>query len=634
MLTRRKFIQRSAACAGGVALGGSLVQAARAAPPTAQLASYTQPLQVPPIAQAGAYGPATYSLLQNRISQVLHPALANYPTRLWAFQGAVAADPSGYQSYVGPTIIVNQGTGLQVSYTNRVGSTYGVGSDSGTDAPWLPVDLDFMPGNRNAIRLQTHLHGAVVLGQFDGNPAIDSGYALGQTQTVWYPNAQRATLLWYHDHAHGATRLNQWAGLAGAYVIRDQYDTGEASNANRLPVGYGTGPGNYELPLVIQDRQFVNPAASPPPGLHGGDWLYPTTAQVTGGAGAYGMCGQPPYPYGNNVPGPWIGEYFGDEMLVNGLCSPYLNVEPRVYRFRVLNACNARFLNLQFTSGQTTMSVPMVQIGSDAGLFAAAVAVNGVLVASAERADILVDFSQFAGQRLTFRNQPLPKPYSSPAPRLGDVMQFNVGTSLSDGTNNVMPSPGTALIGGEFASVGVPTVPPRTILLNEWNPGLPHWYLTLTGSGGGGVSVPPGGYSGGNCFADAIGELPAHGSIQDWDFVNTTGDTHPMHVHLVRFQVVHRRPNGAPAPADGTGVLPQEQGWKDTVSVHPGTTTRIRMKFDLPPSAPIGPPSGFVPAGTSPNYKLPKGAAERTYIYHCHILEHEDNDMMRPYTVT
>jgi spore coat protein A len=267
-------------------------------------------------------------------------------------------------------------------------------------------------------------------------------------------------------------------------------------------------------------------------------------------------------------------------------------------------------------------------------MFAKAVAVDGILVASAERADVVVDFSRFAGQRLQLKNQPLPNPYSSPAPRLGDVMLFNVATSVSDDTNNMMPAAGAPLIGGEFASVGAPTVAPRTITLNEWNAGQPHWYLTLTGRGGGGLTISPGGHSGGNCFADAISELPPEGAIQDWDFVNATEDTHPIHVHLVHFQVVHRRPNGAAVPADGTGVLAQEKGWKDTVAVHPGSTTRVRMKFDLPPSAPIQPPSGFVPGGTSPNYKLSKGAAQRTYIFHCHILEHEDNDMMRPFTVS
>ncbi len=184
----------------------------------------------------------------------------------------------------------------------------------------------------------------------------------------------------------------------------------------------------------------------------------------------------------------------------------------------------------------------------------------------------------------------------------------------------------------------------RSWTLGEWNPGLLHWYLTLTGTGDGGQTVAQNGFglapngskpNGGNCFDDAISELPPAGSVQDWDFVNMTADTHPMHVHLVQFQVVHRRPAGTTATgvADGTGVLPFEKGWKDTVSAHPGLTTRIRMKFDVPSAAPIGPPSGLVAAGTSPDYNLQGTEYERTYVYHCHIVEHEDNDMMRPFRV-
>jgi spore coat protein A len=635
MLTRRQFMKRGAAGAGGIMLGNALLQgsALGAAPATAQLPSFTQPLQVPPVAAAGALGTAAYGLGQNKISRVLHPALANFPTRLWSYRGALAADgaaignPSGgYASYLGPTIVVNSSTGLQVSYANSLGSTYA------DDAPWVPVDLDFVPGNRDAILPMTHLHGGFVWGQFDGNPAVDAGYVLGQTQTVWYGNSQRATLLWYHDHGHGTTRLNVFAGLAGAYVIRDQYDTGLADNANGLPVGYGTGPGNYEIPLVIQDRQFVNPAN--PGGLRGGDWLYPTAAQDPDDAGAYGECGNPPYPYGSNVPGPWIGEYFGNEMLVNGLCTPFLNVEPRVYRFRTLNGCNARFLNLKFTRGGSVVPVPMVQIGSDQGMFAAPVDLSSIVLTPAERADIIVDFSRFKGQTLQLSNAALPRPYSSPAPRLGDVMQFKVGMTISDNTNNQMP-PAT-LQGGQFANLGAPTVGTRMITLEEHNAELPHWYLTLTGTGtgAGGIDVPPTGFSGGNCFDDAISEQPPQGSIQEWDFMNTTGDTHPMHVHLVQFQVVKRWTTGSPVPPDGTGVRPEEKGWKDTVATHPGMTTRIRIKFDLPPAAPINPPSGFTPEGTSPNYQLQPGQAEKTYVYHCHIVEHEDNDMMRPFTVS
>lgn len=600
--------------------GALLRQAAFAAPTAVKLAPYAQPLQVPPLAAAGIHGPARYHLREGKISRVLHPALAHHPTRLWSYRGVAAADPSNYRSYLGPTFMVNRGHPLEVSYTNELGATYA------NDAPWLPLDLGLVPGNQDLIVVQTHLHGLFVNGQMDGNPAIDGGYALGETQTVWYWNAQRATMLWYHDHAHGATRLNIFAGLAGAYIIRDRYDTGGKDNANRLPVGYG----KYEIPLIFQDRQFVNPKTTPPPGLKGGDFLYPTTPQTPGDAGAYGMCGDPPYPYGSNVPGPWISEFYGDEMLVNGLVTPFLNVEPRVYRFRLLNACGSRMLNLRFKP-----EVPFLQIGADGGMFGTAIAESSIVMVNAERADILVDFKRFAGKKVVLENEPLPKPYATPQPALPDVIRFNVGTTVTDHTNNAMPAAGTPLAGGEWARLSpTPGLERRKIILSEWNSGAPHWYLTVTGSGGGGIDVPPGGYSGGNCFDDPISERPPEGAVQNWDLVNTTMCTHPIHLHLVQFQVVKRWKTGTPEPPEGTGVLPHERGFKDTVAAHPGMTTQIRAKFDLPPKPPIPPPKGFVPAGTSPNYNLMPGQAERTYVYHCHITEHEDNDMMRPYMVS
>jgi spore coat protein A len=158
----------------------------------------------------------------------------------------------------------------------------------------------------------THLHGGFVDDDSDGNPAVTPDGFGRDTQTVFYTNQQPqmpASLLWFHDHGLGATRLNVSAGLAAAYVLRDQYDTGTEPN----PIGIPGGA--YEIPLVVQDRQF-NPD---------GTFLYPTS-DIAGAT--------------------WIGEYFGDVMLVNGKVWPFLEVEPRMYRFRILNGCNARILNL------------------------------------------------------------------------------------------------------------------------------------------------------------------------------------------------------------------------------------------------------------------------------------------------
>ena len=183
------------------------------------------------------------------------------------------------------------------------------------------------------------------------------GFGFGETQTVYYTNQKPqmpASLLWFHDHGLGTTRLNVFAGLAAAYILRDEFDTGTEPN----PIGIPGGP--YEIPLVVQDRQF-NPD---------GTFLYPTS----------------------DIPGAvWIGEYFGDVMLVNGKVWPFLEVEPRLYRFRILNGCNARILNLDIGGAR------MWQIGAEGGMWDMPVPVRQIVLAPAERADVLVDFSSLAG---------------------------------------------------------------------------------------------------------------------------------------------------------------------------------------------------------------------------------------------
>ena len=421
----------------------------------------------------------------------------------------------------------------------------------------------------------THLHGGFVAAASDGNPsATPAGFAHGETQTVFYPNEEpqvRATLLWFHDHAIGVTRLNVVAGLAAAYVIRDAFDTGAPGNVNGLPSG------KYEIPLVVQDRQFNGD----------GTFHYPTS----------------------DIPGvTWIGEYFGDVMLVNGKVWPYLDVEPQLYRLRILNGCNARILNLDI--GGTRMW----QIGAEGGLWDQPVPVDSLVLAPAERADVLVDFSRLAGRTTLMRSGHVPGPVITPAPPLPQVMQIRVGTGTP-----LPPTIPAALVGGIKADL--PTPPPskrRFITLNEVDPETADWRLTLNGAA---------------FAASPVTETPKVGTIEDWYYVNLTEDTHPMHPHLVALQVVGRvpldvdaytaaagvGPDGVPGGVDpwlfATGPLipadPVERGFKDTVKVNPGSFTIVRAKFDLPSSV----------------------TAPQRYVQHCHILEHEENDMMRPFDV-
>jgi spore coat protein A, manganese oxidase len=496
-----------------------------------------------------------YAFTQREIARQLHPNLP--PTPFWAYDDGSGL--GGQAGSFGMALVAEAGTPIDVRYTSDLPQIY---------PDWIPVDTRLTPLGDH-VRMLTHLHGAFVAGDSDGNPWITpNGFGMGEMQDVSYPNEQPATLLWFHDHYLGATRLNVFAGLAAAYILRDQYDTGMEPN----PIGIPGGA--YEIPLVIQDRQFSRD----------GKFFYPTS-DIEGVT--------------------WIGEYFGDVMLVNGKVWPYLNVEPRMYRFRILNGCNARIMTLDLSG------LEFWQIGAEGGLWDIPVRTRRLVLAPAERADVIVDFSRFAGARLVMMNHRPPSPVSNPAPQLPQVMQIRVGTTVSHPGPTSVPSS----LPGRAASLGSP-VNTRYITLNEIDPEEVEWYLNLNALH----------------FEDAITERPTVGTIEDWVYINMTGDTHPMHSHLVTFQIVGRTPfdaeayqaayggpDGVPGGIDptpfATGPMqppdPTERGFKDTVKANPGEFTTIRAQYDLP-------------SGVS---------APQTYVYHCHIVEHEDNDMMRAFTV-
>jgi spore coat protein A, manganese oxidase len=525
------------------------------------LRKYLEPLPVPGSGIVVARPSATnhYAFTQRQIARRLHPELP--PTEFWAYDdGFGLSDQAGS---FGMAVVAEVGSPLRISYTNALPATY---------PGWLPVDTRLTPLG-DQVRVMTHLHGGFVAAESDGNPAVTpNGFGQGETQSVIYPNQApqtAAAMLWFHDHGLGATRLNVAAGLAAAYIVRDHLDTGTEPN----PIGIPGGP--YEVPLVVQDRRF-NPD---------GTLLYPTSdiAGVT-----------------------WIGEYFGDVMLVNGKVWPFLDVEPRLYRLRILNGCNARILNLSIPGAA------MWQIGAEGGMWDRPVSTRRVLLAPAERADLLVDFSALANGVTHILNTTPTPPVSTPAPPLPDVMQIRVGTQVTRRGPDAIP----AHLPGRAAQLANP-VRTRWITLNEVAAETAAWHLNLDAQR----------------FGDPATETPAVGTVEDWVYVNLTGDTHPIHTHLVTFQVIgrtpfdvdayqaeHGGPEGVPGGIDptpfATGPMlpasPDERGYKDTVKAHPGQLTRIRAKFELPTGV------------TTP----------QTYVYHCHILEHEDNDMMRPYTVT
>jgi spore coat protein A, manganese oxidase len=461
-----------------------------------------------------------------------------------------------------------------------------------------------------------HLHGAHSNQESDGYPEawflpaaknIPSGYAgtgtfydsfkqsspLGQywapgMSIYEYRNDQRAATLWYHDHALGMTRLNVYAGLVGMYIIRGGPDD--------LPAGVLPGPAPrpraglqnaYEIPLVIQDRSFNSD----------GSLFYPDSRTFFDGFSG-------PYIPGSDVSPMWNAEFFGNTMVVNGATWPFLRVEQRRYRFRILNACNSRFLILKMDNG-----IPFWVIGADGGFLPQPAMVNQLLMGKAERLDVIVDFTNVpAGTEITLQNIGPDEPFGGGTPGVdfdssdpattGQVMQFRVVKSRS----RDISTPPDEL-----------TLPPRTPLgaagntrqvsLNENDSAvLDDVGPTMSILGTVDLTNPNSPVGTEKLWSDPVTENPALGSTEIWEMYDFTEDAHPVHIHVVQFEIINRQPiGGGPArPPE-----PWETGTKDTVVVYPGEITRVKALYDI----------------------------EGQFVWHCHILEHEDNEMMRPYRI-
>jgi len=545
--------------------------------------------------------------------QILPPG---FPvTTVWGYGGqAIDAVTGEYLGYIkhspGATFEARRNSPLTVKWINKLSSPHQLPVDP--TLHWADPNnlgmvmcpcLPFPPGYEKAqypVPIVTHLHGGEVPSAFDGHPDAWFTYlhnyssSKGKPRTgpayitdkYTYPNRQQATTLWYHDHALGITRLNVVMGLAGFYLLRDPYDP----VANSLPSR------KYEIPLVIQDRTFNSE----------GTFFFPNVG-----------INPDVHPY-------WVPEFFGDTIMVNGLVWPNLNVEPTKYRFRLLNGSNARFYTLSLSNAQT-----FVQIGTDGGYLPSPVTLNELTIAPGERADILIDFSTLSpGTTVIFTNTaPAPFPDGDPADpqTTGQIMQFTV-------VSPVGPLP------------VLPPLPETLNIIPTLTPNAPKRTLTLVEVMGseGPIEV----LLDGQKWSAPISEFPVLGTTEEWEIVNLTADTHPIHLHLVQFQLFTRQQldtdmymadwiaaNGGmmppftqptkPWPVDsyliGTPMPPElnEQGWKDTVQMNPGEVTTIKVRF----AAQDGRPYPF---------DATKGPG---YVWHCHILDHEDNEMMRPYKV-
>ncbi len=498
-----------------------------------QLTPFVDPLPLPTRAIPTHGSPNKLRIAMREVHARVHRDLP--PARQWAY---VDANAPRAASSLAPLIEARSGEPLQIEWLNQLPTKH-----------FLPIDFSLHGCGHDLpeVRAVAHLHGARAPTADDGYPT--DWFVPGQSRTCHYPFQQDAATLWYHDHAMGLNRLSMYAGLFGMAILRDPAE---------LPLDLPSGP--QELPLILYDRDFT--AA--------GQLFYPTS-------------GDPSHP--------WVPEFDGDAILLNGKIRPFHAVEPRLYRLRLLNTANSRFFRLSVVHPDATAPNPhdpvrphtFHQIGTDQGLLSAPVELKNLTLAPGERTDLLVDFSRFAGQNIHLRNGAF------------DILQFRVSATPA-ATPKPLPA-NLRTIPTPDASTATVT---RTITLNEYQDKIGNSMLMLLNR---------------KRWHEPTTELPKLNSTEIWEFVNLTEDVHPMHLHLVRFQILDRRPfdtfayimqkqlafTGPAVPPDAN-----EAGWKDVVQCSAGSITRILVKFE-----------GYT----------------GKYLYHCHILEHEANDMMRPFEV-
>ncbi len=526
MITRRRFLQEVCAVSSPIlAVKGDVKPLASISRPALDpnlLQKFVDSLPTPAIAMPRGFRPAPrdssvrlpYYRMEMRQFRTKVHRDLN-PTKMWGFESA----------FPGPTFEARSGEEVLVEWANMLPEQH-----------FLPVDYRFRGAEKGKPegRAVVHLHGARVPPESDGYP--EPSYEPGQSALYHYPNKQEAATLWYHDHAMGMHRLNIFAGLLGLFIIRDKVE-----GTLNLPKG------KHEIPLVICDRIFDRE-------------------------------GQLNYPISGKPGAPWVPEVFGNAILVNGKLFPYLQVEPRKYRFRLLNGSNGRFYHLSLSNGQS-----FHQIGTDQGLLPAPVDLKSLSIAPGERADLVVDFAGQEGREIIVQDDAFV------------VMQFRVSRRGGPDTSSL-----PAVLRREARIPESRAVRTRLLTLNE--------YVDL-------AQIPVLMLLNGTYWRQAVTEKPTINTTEIWSFVNLTEDSHPVHLHLVRFQILDRRRFDVFAyqtwgklryTAPPVAPNPGEAGWKDTVRAAPGMVTRIIIPF-----------AGYT----------------GRYVWHCHILEHGDNEMMRPYEV-
>ena len=657
------------------------------------------------------------------------PANGQYRgTWAWGYRLGTSPPVQPTGSYLGPVIVATRGVPTQIRFVNNLGSTAGSNLLAWLNATdqtlhWADplndgenmcahgMEMDYCSQHYSGpIPAVPHLHGGEVPPELDGGPeawftsdGAHHGHSYytrpgaASNEVIYrYPNSQEAGPMWFHDHVLGLTRLNVYAGLAGAYPIIDP-NLRLPAGLHPLGLQQGTsGTVDYLVPLVIQDRMFdVN-----------GQLYYPNT----------GVTDEHPF---------WIPAFLGDTIAVNGKVWPYLNVQPKRYRLLFINGSNSRAYQMFLVNSATgAMGPPIWQVGTDGGYLDVPVKIDPkatsggggggmggggmggggplqkLLLMPGERADVIIDFAAFRGQTLVLRNTApghFPMGPTPDASTVGQIVQFRVATgTVRDRSYNpasLVPlrPPMVRLVNpvaGALAA-GVTVHKTRLLTLNDVGPG------GCMGGGGGmggggmemgsvellcnntkwdGKSVATDIFPGGirpdfmahghdeDCI-DYLSEMPMEGATEVWEIVNLTHCAHPMHTHLTQFQLINRQGfngqymmaynaafsggafiggygppldynTGNPRALGGnpditpylqgspTPPATNEAGWKDTVIAYPHQVTRIAVRY-----APTDVPAGQV--GAFP-FDPHEGGV---YVWHCHIVDHEDNEMMRPLAV-
>jgi spore coat protein A len=688
---------------------------------TEALRGVTGATGIPVAASDGAAevtGATHYTMNIGEFTDQLHATFGAGSTRLWGFHPNNVLVGSATPRHLGGIILARRGTPIQITFRNNLTAN---GLPTGTALQSIiPVDTSIPGAGVNVAQNRTavHVHGGHVPWISDGGPfdwwtpAGAHGTSFLNNQVLrsttpalneaeyYYPIDQSARLLWYHDHALGITRTNAYAGIATALIVRDAFEDYLITQGLPAPIEGG----GFELPIVIQDKVFVNAAsiATLDPTWATVARTGPTGVQTTGSLWyahvydpkLYKLSGNKKLGLAQNPS--VVPEFFGDTMLANGTVYPTVTVQPRRYRFRILNACNARFLNLQLfqadasldgitlaaktllpanlpytvdasnRSGLTAGSSNCWVIGNEGGFLTAPVQVplnvafnpvtlgGSLIMGPAERLDVVIDFSGQGGKSfILYNDAPAPFPIGSPlndflpnllgtGPNTREIMKFVVsgaaGTT-ADTTTMTLPADFTTVplatttdpwndtLLAPYLATGFPDetglvgAPIRKLTLNEAFDAFGRLIQLL------GTNVPVAKGVFGRAYLDAATETPLSGTTEIWEIANLTGDTHPIHFHLVNVQVLSRQafavnkyggtPTfvGVPRPPDL-----DERGWKETVKMHPGDVTRVVMKFTLP-TVPFTVPASPRTGGNE-------------YVWHCHILEHEEHDMMRPIVVT